>query len=167
MSVDDFEPEDPRRINATGRSPADAQSAAPGSRFAARGIDSLIVLVVAVVVAVLLGSGRHLYVIATIFGLLGFVYFVVFESTRGGTPGKHLMGLQVCGPDSMAGPTVKQSAVRNALMLSVVVPYLSGLLGMTAFGVIAFTISRSPTSQGLHDRWAGGTRVVKLSRPEQ
>ncbi|AEV73567.1 putative membrane protein/domain protein [Mycolicibacterium rhodesiae NBB3] len=164
MSVDDFDPEDPRRIHSPGPSPTDAQSAGPGLRFAARLVDNLIVLVFAVVVAVLIGAARSLYVIIAVSGLAAFVYFVAFETTRGWTPGKKLTGLLVCGPGDAPKPTVQQSAVRNAFTLLVILPFVGGLLGLTACILIASTIGASPTQQGIHDRWAGGTRVLR-NRP--
>lgn len=161
MTVDDFDPEDPRRIHSPGPSPTDAQSAGLGLRFAARLIDNLIVLVFAVVVAALIGAVHSLYVIIAVSGLAAFVYFVAFETTRGWTPGKKLMGLRVCGPGAAPKPTVRQSAIRNAFTLLVILPFVGGLLGLTAYILIASTIGASPNLQGMHDRWAGGTRVVR------
>ena len=39
-----------------------------------------------------------------------------------------------------------------------------GLLGFVVYQVIGITISDSPTRQGIHDRLAGGTYVVRLAR---
>lgn len=166
MTVDDFDPEDPRRFHspAPSPSPTDAQSAGLGTRFIARLIDSLVVVVFAVVVAALIGAVHSLYAIIVVFGLAAFVYFVAFETTRGWTPGKKLMGLRVCGPAAAPKPTVRQSAVRNAFTLLVIVPFVGGLLGLTAYILIASTIGANPNLQGMHDRWAGGTRVIR-NRP--
>jgi len=38
---------------------------------------------------------------------------------------------------------------------------IDGWIFVIAWIVIAVTIDRSPTNQGIHDRWAGGTQVVK------
>jgi uncharacterized RDD family membrane protein YckC len=94
-------------------------------------------------------------------GVLMFGYFVLFETTRGASPGKSLLGLAVHGPGGAPKPDAKQSAIRNSFTLLAVVPYIGGLLAFIAYIIIAVTISGSPTKQGKHDELAGGTQVVK------
>jgi uncharacterized RDD family membrane protein YckC len=147
--------------------PAGAEPATLSLRFAARAIDGLIGIIPAIILAILVMSaaGRnYLYAAAVFFSLLTFIYFVAFESTQGWTPGKKLVGLSVRGPGGALKPTVRQSAKRNAFTLLTIVPYVGGLLALTAYLLIASTISTSPTLQGRHDQWAGGTWVVKGSR---
>lgn len=86
---------------------------------------------------------------------------MLFETTRGASPAKRLLGLSVRGPGGAAKPTAAQSAVRNAFTLLAMVPYLGGLLAFAAYVVIAATINGSPTKQGKHDELAGGTQVVR------
>jgi uncharacterized RDD family membrane protein YckC len=90
-----------------------------------------------------------------------FAYFVAFETTKGWTPGKKLLGLSVHGPAGAPKPDVQQSAIRNVFTLLPVVPFIGGLLGVIAIIVIAVTIAGSPTKQGKHDELAGGTQVLK------
>lgn len=163
MTVDDSDPKDPGHPFA-GAIARRRAGGGLGSRLGARVIDNLIVLVLAVVIAIPLGAERNLYAIIAVSGLAGFIYFIVFESTRGWTPGKKVMGLQVRGPDVAAMPTMKQSAIRNAFTLLVVLPFVGVLLGLTAYPLIASTIGNSPNQQGIHDRWAGGTRVLRNRR---
>lgn len=149
------------------RPPAGAEPATLSLRFAARVIDGFVVITLAIILAVwvMSAAGRNYgYAAAVFFSLLTFVYFVAFESTRGWTPGKKWVGLSVRGPGGAPKPTVRQSARRNAFTLLNIVPYVGGLLALTAYMLIASTIGSSPTLQGRHDRWAGGTWVVKGSR---
>lgn len=149
------------------RPPAVPRPGAPpanlGLRFLARLVDGALVGVVAVPLAVLAEEK-----IATIgwfagifYGLLGFAYFVAFETSRGRTPGKMLFGLRVRGPGGATAPTLRQSAIRNSFMLLIVIPLLGEVLTLVAILVIAATIQSSPTEEGQHDRFAGGTRVVR------
>lgn len=64
------------------------------------------------------------------------------------------------GPDG-GTITLQQSAIRNAFMLLTIIPFLGGLLAFIAYIVIAVTINSSPTKQGKHDEFAGGTQVVE------
>lgn len=140
----------------------DLEPAGVGVRFVARLLDGVIVAIVAVVLAVMFNAERNnIYVAAVFFSLLTFAYFVAFESTRGWTPGKKLLGLSVRGAGGAPKPTARQSAIRNAFTLVNVLPYVGGLLGLTAYLLIASTISTSPTKQGKHDQWAGSTQVLR------
>jgi uncharacterized RDD family membrane protein YckC len=55
----------------------------------------------------------------------------------------------------------------TGLSILAVIPIVGGLIGSIAelviVIVIAVTISNSPTKQGWHDNFAGGTRVVRTS----
>ncbi|MBY6367540.1 RDD family protein [Rhodococcus corynebacterioides] len=76
------------------------------------------------------------------------------------TLGKKFLGLSVRGP---GGTTIalQQSAIRNAFMLLTIIPFIGGLLAFVAYVVIAVTINSSPTKQGKHDEFAGGTQVIE------
>jgi hypothetical protein len=55
----------------------------------------------------------------------------------------------------------EQSAVRNAFQLLWIVPYdIGSWVVVIAWIVVCVSIDRSPTKRGIHDSWAGGTRVV-------
>jgi uncharacterized RDD family membrane protein YckC len=132
-----------------------------GLRFAARLIDGIIVNVVAFGIALAIGSLTNYWVTGLFSGLLTFLYFLVFESTQGWTPGKKLLGLSVHGPAGAPKPDVQQAAIRNVWTLLNIIPFIGGLLTLVAVVVIAVTINSSPTKQGKHDELAGGTQVVK------
>jgi uncharacterized RDD family membrane protein YckC len=117
--------------------------------------------IVSIVLSVVTDSLSSYWVTGLFTGLLSFVYFVLFETTSGWTPGKRLLGLSVHGPGGAAKPTAAQSAIRNAFTLLPIIPFIGGFLGVIAIIVIAVTISSSPTKQGKHDELAGGTQVVK------
>ena len=93
-------------------------------------------------------------------GLLGIAYFTFMESTRGQTIGKQLLGLRTVGAAG-GNPTQAEAIKRNAFMLLNLVPWIGGLLMFVAYIVIGVTINSSPTNQGKHDEFAGGTQVVK------
>lgn len=142
-----------------------AFGAKPGGlvrRFVARVIDGVLVNIVAVLLAVFAFDRDYWFLTTGLFsGVLMFGYFVLLESTNSATFGKRLMGLTVRGPGGAPKPTTNQSAVRNAFTLLAVIPYLGSLLAFAAYVVIAVTINGSPTKQGKHDEWAGGTQVVR------
>ena len=150
----------------SGPQPFGAQSGSLGLRLFARLIDGFEVAIVAMPLAfeAEAKSGRFGLVPALLFGLffglLAFAYVVAFEVSQGWTLGKKLLGMQVHGPSGAAKPTVRQSAVRNAFILLVIIPYVGGLLVIVACIVIAATIQSSPTKQGKHDQFAGGTLVA-------
>ncbi|OBF34862.1 hypothetical protein A5724_15880 [Mycobacterium sp. ACS1612] len=130
-------------------------------RFVARFVDGIIVNVVAIVIAIAIGSLNNYWVTGLFSGLLMFLYFLVFESSQGWTPGKKLLGLSVHGPGGAPKPDLQQAAIRNVWTLLNIVPFIGGLLTLIAVIVIAVTINGSPTKQGKHDELAGGTQVVK------
>ena len=132
-----------------------------GLRFGARLIDGIIVNVVAFGIALAIGSLNNYWVTGLFSGLLTFLYFLVFESTQGWTPGKKLLGLSVHGPAGAPKPDVQQAAIRNVWTLLNIIPFIGGLLTLVAVIIIAVTINSSPTKQGKHDELAGGTQVVK------
>jgi uncharacterized RDD family membrane protein YckC len=95
-------------------------------------------------------------------------YFTLMESRTGQTVGKMLLKLRTQGPGG-GTPTMEEALRRNAwagLSILGVVPVIGGLVGglgeLVAVIMIAVTVSQSPIRQGWHDRFAGGTQVVKI-----
>jgi uncharacterized RDD family membrane protein YckC len=159
--------------------PAPPKSNSPGGpkpgglfrRFVARLIDIWIAIFALVPVLYLLRAltditaaswSVRMLVAGLLIGIATLAYFVAFEATLGWTPAKKLLGLAVHGPCGAPKPDLKQSAVRNAIQLLWIAPPVVGswLVGISWI-VIAVSIDRSPTNQGLHDRLAGGTQVVR------
>jgi uncharacterized RDD family membrane protein YckC len=164
MTSADFDPNAPRYGYPPSGSPqwSHAQPGGLGRRFFARVIDGLLVNIVAFLLSMFLFDRDYWFLATGLFsGVLMFGYFVLFETTRGASPGKSLLGLAVHGPGGAPKPDAKQSAIRNSFTLLAVVPYIGGLLAFIAYIIIAVTISGSPTKQGKHDELAGGTQVVK------
>jgi len=97
-------------------------------------------------------------------------YFAFMESSNGATLGKQLLKLRVVGPDGASNPTMEQAVRRNAfyaLQLVYIVPIVGAVFGglamLAAVIMIAVTINNDPVNrQGWHDRFAGGTRVLKV-----
>jgi uncharacterized RDD family membrane protein YckC len=156
-----------------------------GVRFLARLIDFLVLLVVNVVVSLILvagalgmnnggfdsfgygGSYAYNAVNGVIEAAIGLAYFALMESRTGQTLGKMLLGLRTQGPDGRP-PALDVAVRRNfwvALGALAVVPGIGSTVGSLAELVIAIvimvTISQSPVRQGWHDRFAGGTQVVR------
>ncbi len=173
MTTGDFEPQSGQSGEPEAYSPPPVAGQEPGSlglRLGARLIDGILVGIVAFVIGLVLNLGVHYWgngflttmVNGVISGILTFVYFVALESSQGATIGKKLLGLSVHGPGGAPKPTAQQSAIRNAWTLLTVIPFLVGnLLSLVAVIWIAVTINQSPTKQGIHDKLAGGTQVLK------
>jgi hypothetical protein len=71
-----------------------------------------------------------------------------------------MLGLQVRG--ASGGPvTPQESAIRELFVLLGAVPIIGSLLTLAAWIIIGVTINSSPENEGMHDRIAGGTRIVK------
>jgi uncharacterized RDD family membrane protein YckC len=147
-----------------------------GPRIGARLIDAVLLWVVnaVILVPVVLGSIITDASASAAFGFAssvgGFVaqlvttaitvgYFVFLESSRGATLGKQLLNLRVEGPHG-ALPTVEMALKRNAWLLLSLVPAVGGLLQIGAVIWIIVSVSGSPENRGVHDDFAGGTRVV-------
>jgi uncharacterized RDD family membrane protein YckC len=173
MTTGDFEPQPAQPAETEAPEPSAPAGAEPGSlgvRLGARIIDSIIIYIVAVAIGLLLrlvttySEDAFLFALINgiIAGVLTFAYFVGFETSKGQTPGKKLLGLSVRGPGG-AHPTLQQSAIRNVWTLFTIVPpqFVGALLYLISVVAIAVTINGSPTKQGIHDRLAGGTEVVK------
>jgi uncharacterized RDD family membrane protein YckC len=153
-------------------------------RFLARLIDYIVIgianfiVVTIVVVGAIMGSSAGgfgmggsfaagaVYAILSAGIYLG--YFALLESRNGQTLGKMLLKLQTQGPNGET-PTMEQAIKRNAFTaigIVGVVPIIGGIVGglgsLIAGIMIAVTISNSPTKQGWHDMFAGGTKVIKI-----
>ncbi|QCW51689.1 RDD family protein [Nocardioides dongxiaopingii] len=97
-------------------------------------------------------------------------YFAYLESARGATIGKQVMKLKVVGPDGVANPTLEQAARRNVWLaanllniIPIIGAVLSFLASVAAVVMIAVGINGDPQRrQAWHDRFAGGTQVLKV-----
>ena len=97
-------------------------------------------------------------------------YFAFMESNNGATLGKQLLKLRVVGPDGASNPTMEQALRRNAfyaIQLVYIVPIIGAIFGglamLAAVIMIAVTINNDTVNrQGWHDKFAGGTRVLKI-----
>ena len=152
-------------------------------RFLARVIDNILLGIVSAIISAIVATIFSLpstsygyglgasYASAAISGVIGAVialaYFALMESRSGQTIGKRVLRLRTVGPDG-SPPSLEEALRRNfwvALGALAVIPFLGAAVGAVAelviVIVIAVTIGRSPIGQGWHDRFAGGTRVVR------
>lgn len=167
----------------TGQPPPSSRGYNPGQlvdRFLARLIDGVLLAVVYVFASVIVGaavmgdraglygSGSAARAASAVLGAVIYLgYFTLMESTRGQTVGKTVRKLHTLGPAGK--PTPDQSARRNIWVaagilgvIPVVGSTIGGLLEFVAVIMIAVGINHDPIRrQGWHDRFAGGTRVVK------
>jgi uncharacterized RDD family membrane protein YckC len=154
-----------------------------GARFVARLVDGVLLAIVQgvvvslIIVRTFMDSGAGFYgaddyAASAVYGVLSALiyvgYFAWMESSRGQTVGKMLLHLHTQGPDG-SKPTMEQAVRRNlwgGASVLAIVPVVGGpigsLLELVAVIVIAVTINGDPVSrQGWHDRFAGGTRVIR------
>lgn len=157
-------------------------------RGAARVVDAVFVAGLAAIawsVAAMILSGAFDIALAdygtavSVVSALGLTwYFVWYESAEGQTLGKQVLRLRTIGPGG-GFPGKMQALRRNgfvavvslAALLAVALPagawIVAGLAGagVALYAVaVGVTIRSSPSNQGMHDRFAGDTRVV-TARP--
>ena len=167
-----------------GPPPGTGQPAELSVRFLARFIDILVLFVINVILGLILflsatnagsrdltvggGGGAGLRVGAAIVqGLIYIGYFALMESRTGRTLGKRIMKLRTVSA-SGGNPTFQEALRRNIFMaypVLGVVPnlgFLADLAALVAMVLAGVTISQSPVREGWHDRFAGGTRVLKV-----
>jgi uncharacterized RDD family membrane protein YckC len=149
----------------------------PGSlmdRFLARLIDFIIIGIVGFIIRIVLAAISDSWLLANLIDavvttVLYLGYFGYLESNRGQTIGKQVMKLKTVGPDGHSNPTMNEAIKRNiwlgAAILGVV-PILGALLGglieLAAIIIIAVNINSDPQRQHWFDKFAGGTKVVKI-----
>jgi uncharacterized RDD family membrane protein YckC len=148
----------------------------PGSlldRFLARLIDGILIgIVVGIITAVLSAASDSWLLQNAVSAVVGAVlylgYFAYLESNRGQTLGKQIMKLRVEGPTG-GNPTMEQAIRRNiwtAFGILGIVPVLGALIGglaeLAAVILIAVNINSDPQRQHWFDKFAGGTKVIKI-----
>lgn len=140
-----------------------------GTRFGAKLLDWLILLIPNLVISVVVGGAGMSFrssldgraIIASMMTtVLGFAYFTLLETSRGQTVGKMALSIKVVGPDGHL-PTLETAARRNAYLLLPLIPVLGDIGQFVLVIVIAVTISSGPFNRGWHDNFAGGTAVVR------
>lgn len=158
--------------------PAGAMGAAPGAaygpgapgnlldRFLARLIDGIIVGIVYVIIYVVLQAAVSYWLSLFLGGVAAAVlyigYFGYLESNRGQTIGKQVMKLKTVGPDGQSNPTMDQAVKRNIWYAFGIVPCLGSLAELGAIILIAVNINSDPQRQHWFDKFAGGTKVIKV-----
>ncbi len=126
-----------------------AQYVGIGSRFLAILIDSIILGVIAGLLVANFGTQQPVASGGTT-GVIGLIYFIVMEATRGATLGKMALGLHVVRVDG--GPIGwKESLIRNLLRI---------IDSLFLYLVAALSIRFSPLKQRLGDK-AAHTVVVR------
>lgn len=134
-----------------------------GVRIGARVIDHLIVAIpVVIIVSVLFGLGTGGQIINGVLSTVALLgYFVGMETSQGTTLGKKLLGLKVVAPGGAPKLTPEVSLKRNLYVAAQIIPCVGGLISLGLAIYIIITTSQDPNKQGWHDKFAGGTQVVK------
>jgi uncharacterized RDD family membrane protein YckC len=154
-----------------------------GMRFLARLIDFVLlgivnfVVVGAIVLRSVMDEDANAFTNADDYGaaavysilttVITWAYFAILESRNGQTIGKMLLKLRTTQGANGAPPSLEQAFKRNAFVaigLLGIIPFLgfiAGIATLVAYVMVAVTINSSPTRQGWHDNFAGGTQVVK------
>jgi uncharacterized RDD family membrane protein YckC len=151
---------------------APAAAYGPGSpgnlvdRFLARLIDGIIVgIPYWIVYVIAMNSTSYLlglFFSGIVLAVLAVGYFGYFESNRGQTIGKQVMKLKTVGPDGQSNPTMNEAVKRNIWYAFGIVPILGGLAELASVILIAVNINSDPQRQHWFDKFAGGTKVLKV-----
>ncbi len=128
-------------------------------RLAARAIDGAVLAVLDLALGKLIGFGFDWLLLGA---LVVLVYFAALDSIFGTTAGKRILGLRVLGPDG-GNPSIGRALAREAFTVLGAIPFAGPLLAVAAWVWIVRTIETSPSRQGMHDRLAGGTQVVRAT----
>jgi hypothetical protein len=132
-----------------------------GLRFAARLIDGVACAIISIVISGFSSADDAGIVEFVALGAVAFTYFVAFEGIVGWTPGKKLLGLSVRGPKGASKPTLGQAVARNVFLLWLLIPYAGILIVIIPCIRQAMSIVKDVDGEGVFDKRAGGTRVIK------
>ncbi|WP_280468362.1 RDD family protein [Nocardia cyriacigeorgica] len=135
------------------------------TRFGARFIDGIIVgipgTIIFMLVWSLIGGTAGYFVGLMVYMALGLAYFVLLEMNMGTTLGKKVLGLRVIAPGGAPKISPEVSLKRNTYLAVSIIPCIGQLIGLGLAIYMAITIEQDPNKQGWHDKFAGGTQVVK------
>lgn len=136
------------------------------TRFGARVIDWLIAgipsSIIAGIIGFAMGGGFFANIVEVVLIYAGITaYFVLMETQMGGqTLGKKVLSLRVVGPGG-APIDPRTSLMRNIFVPINIIYCLGNLASLGLMIYIAITIEQDPNKQGWHDKFAGGTQVLK------
>ncbi|WP_028479039.1 RDD family protein [Nocardia sp. CNY236] len=133
-----------------------------GTRIGARVIDFIILVIPQLIIGFLMGDSVGMNLVLTaVWVLVTLGYFVGMETMQGATLGKKLLGLKVVAPGGAATIDPTTSLKRNLFLAANLIPCIGSLVTLGLAIYIAVTINQDPNKQGWHDKFAGGTQVVK------
>jgi uncharacterized RDD family membrane protein YckC len=135
-------------------------------RFLARLIDGIIVGIVVGIIQTIFQSAVGYWAGLFVGGVVGAIlftgYFAYMESNRGQTIGKQVMKLKTVAPDGHSNPTMSEAVKRNIYYTFGIVPCLGPIAELIAVIMIAVNINSDPQRQHFFDKFAGGTKVIKV-----
>lgn len=133
-----------------------------GTRIGARVIDALILYIPYLIIYFLVKNSLGLTIgLGLLWTVVQLGYFVGMETSQGTTLGKKVLGLKVLAPGGAAKIEPVTSLKRNVFVAANIIPCVGGLVSLVLAIYIMVTISQDPNKQGWHDKFAGGTQVVK------
>jgi uncharacterized RDD family membrane protein YckC len=130
-------------------------------RLAARALDVVVVVILSVALGRRMGFGFDWLVIGA---ALIWLYFAGLDTLAGATLGKLAAGLRVVG-DEGQWPSLTQSLKREAFTVVGAIPFVGPIIAIGLWVWFLVVLRQSPTRQGPHDVFAGGTRVVRWREP--
>jgi len=135
----------------------------PWRRVGARLIDGAIMLIFYLLFVWIFGADfRFNYLTALLFTIIAVFYEVGFVTTRGGTPGKLILGFQIVEVETgQIPPRGSIASVRWSPALVQVIPYLGAFVSLAVYGICLYWIFSDPCCRTVYDRVAK-TYVVRM-----
>ncbi|MET7773128.1 RDD family protein [Nocardia sp. NPDC005366] len=134
-----------------------------GVRIGARVIDGLILYIPYMVLYFIFSDS---FALSAVLGLVWTIvvvgYFVALETSQNASLGKKILGLKVVAPGGAEKISPEVSLKRNLFLAANLIPCVGWLVSLGLAIYIIITISQDPNKQGWHDKFAGGTQVVKV-----
>ena len=127
----------------------------PWRRISAKLIDVAIMIILSVLLALIFGTGSSTYLLTVLTLIVAVIYEVGFVATRGGTPGKLLMGFRVVEIEpGTTPPSGSVAALRWAPSLIGVIPFLGAFVSFVILFLSVYWILKDVNRQSVYDRVA-------------
>ena len=139
----------------------------PWRRAGAKIIDIAIMIVFALLLGLIFGGGvGSTYLLTLLTLIVAVCYEVGFVTTKGGTPGKLILGFRIVEVENgMTPPKGSVAALRWAPGLIGVIPFVGAIASIAIFVVCVYWLFSDPNRQTVYDRVAK-TYVVLVPKNE-
>ena len=139
----------------------------PWRRVGAKLIDIAIMIVFSFLLVLIFGTDAgNTYLLTLLMILVAVFYEVGFVTTRGGTPGKLILGFQIVEVETgQIPPRGSIAALRWAPGLIGVIPFIGAIASIAVFVMCIYYLFYDPSRQTVYDRIAK-TYVVLMPKNE-